>query len=276
QVDIAVSDKDFEKKGPTLNKYQAIVLDPWTWAGKGWRLKSQLKGLEKQIFVMDFFGSETPHKNLPVPTQRFLTAFPTPAERAHTFLGYRMDSSISAIPPARVQKKQQGIIWGKTLKTLHGKATRQVIARLAEEMELHSTVSLKDAKKMKLHQNVIFHGMLSSQEWHQLLQESKFMIGLGHPLSGPSAVDAVARGCMYINPTYSKAQKGFYQSQHPYLQHTLGEPYVCSYNHLDPEGAFACARKALEQDLEPIVPHDLSEDAHRRRVRAIFEPVLGR
>lgn len=35
QVDLAVSDKDFDKKAPTLSNYQAIVLDPWTWAGKG-------------------------------------------------------------------------------------------------------------------------------------------------------------------------------------------------------------------------------------------------
>ena len=44
------------------------------------------------------------------------------------------------------------------------------------------------------------------------------MIGLGNPLVGPSAVDAVVAGCVYINPVYDQPVKEEYWSQHPYLE----------------------------------------------------------
>ncbi|CAN0056299.1 unnamed protein product, partial [Choristocarpus tenellus] len=35
EVDVAVSDKDFYKKGSSIDDYSIIIVDPWTWAGKG-------------------------------------------------------------------------------------------------------------------------------------------------------------------------------------------------------------------------------------------------
>lgn len=46
----------------------------------------------------------------------------------------------------------------------------------------------------------------------------RFMIGLGNPLVGPSAVDAVVAGCVYINPIYDQPMKEMYWSQHPFLE----------------------------------------------------------
>ena len=55
----------------------------------------------------------------------------------------------------------------------------------------------------------------------------RFMIGLGNPLVGPSAVDAVVAGCVYINPIYDQPVKDMYWSQHPYLEKevSLYDPY---------------------------------------------------
>ena len=39
------------------------------------------------------------------------------------------------------------------------------------------------------------------------------MLGLGNPLVGPSAVDAVVAGCVYIDPTYDAPVKDVYHSQ---------------------------------------------------------------
>lgn len=44
-----------------------------------------------------------------------------------------------------VVKKQQGVIWGKTAASFEGHAARNVIARLADYMELHSTIAPKEA-----------------------------------------------------------------------------------------------------------------------------------
>lgn len=43
-------------------------------------------------------------------------------------------------------------------------------------------------------------------------------LGLGNPLVGPSAVDAVVAGCVYINPTYKRPTKDVYWSQHPFVR----------------------------------------------------------
>jgi hypothetical protein len=53
------------------------------------------------------------------------------------------------------------------------------------------------------------------------------VVGLGNPLAGPSAVDAVVAGCVYINPLYDKPVKERYHSQHPYLADAVGPPHVC-------------------------------------------------
>lgn len=57
----------------------------------GWTLKSQLKGRQEKLVILDFFGSSNPHPNLGVPAQRFLTAYPTPEDRPQRFLGYGVD-----------------------------------------------------------------------------------------------------------------------------------------------------------------------------------------
>lgn len=44
-----------------------------------------------------------------------------------------------------VVKKQQGVIWGKTAASFDADAGNNVIARLADFVELHSTIAPKDA-----------------------------------------------------------------------------------------------------------------------------------
>ena len=63
---------------------------------------------------------------------------------------------------------------------------------------------------MRGHPNIVFHGHLSGDEWRALLLRSKFVLGLGNPLVGPSAVDAIVAGCVYINPAYAAPVKDVY------------------------------------------------------------------
>ncbi|CAM9101621.1 unnamed protein product [Discosporangium mesarthrocarpum] len=278
QVETATSDAEFKEKGKFIRDYNIVLLDPWTWAEKGkkgkkknththaifpgWTLKGALRGYQHRVYVLDFFGADEPHSNLGVPAERYLTAFPGPSNPKTTFLGYAIESS--QLPAPGVVKKNQGVIWGKQAKTLEGKDG--ILLALAEIAELHSSVSGSDATLS--HPNIVYHGHLSQEEWATLLAESKFMIGLGDPLAGPSAVDAVVAGCAYLNPHYRKPVKGFH-SQHPFLE-KLGEPYVCTFMEGDVTKARACALKALSQDLPPMIPPQFTKDAYMGRVRAIF------
>ena len=45
-------------------------------------------------------------------------------------------------------------------------------------------------------------GHLSQEGWHALLRESAFVLGLGDPVLGPTPIEALAAGCVYLNPVY--------------------------------------------------------------------------
>jgi hypothetical protein len=103
----------------------------------------------------------------------------------------------------------------------------------------------------------------------------RFMLGIGNPLVGPSAVDAVVAGCVYINPTYTQPVKDVYMSQHPYLADRVGAPHVCSAPLGDAEGMANCATQAISQEVQPIIPNELTESAYSGRVKQIFGPYVS-
>jgi len=111
------------------------------------------------------------------------------------------------------------------------------------------------------HRNIKYRGTLPTDKWHQLLAESKFLLGacvvgytwacgatslqfsvaltlvrrmlicvcvapratagLGDPLLGPSAIEAAAAGVMFINPVYRRPKRG-YHSQHQFVGEQVG------------------------------------------------------
>ena len=238
--------------------------------------QAPLVGHESKIFLLDFFGAKGPTKNgIRVPASRILTAFPT--FPGNTFLGF-------AIPPARLPgrggggpaaaKKAQGVIWGKDPKHYAGR--EGVLREVAKVATLHSTLSARDAPHgLRGDPNIVFHGHLKREEWQALLAESMFMLGLGNPLVGPSAVDAVVAGCVYLNPTYDKPVKEAYFSQHPYLAASEElRDHVCSARLSDTAAMVACAEKAVAREVSPVIPRELTEEAYDLRIEAIFGPFV--
>lgn len=47
-----------------------------------------------------------------------------------------------------VEKKRQGVIWGKTAMSFKGAGVEELVLKLASVVELHSTVAPKDAMIM--------------------------------------------------------------------------------------------------------------------------------
>jgi hypothetical protein len=98
--------------------------------------------------------------------------------------------------------------------------------------------------------NVTNHGHLDAAAWRTLLQESNFVIGLGDPVSGPTAVEALAAGCVYVNRRYATARRVnergpmAIRSQHPALER-IGPPFVWTV------GEDHAVRRAVEASLEP-------------------------
>lgn len=165
------------------------------------------------------------------------------------------------------QKLNQGVIWGKDIK--HFEGHHDLIRHVSSMAPLIATISPIHADS-RLYGNVQWLGHQSMQQWSTLLAQSKFLLGLGNPLIGPSAIDAIAHGCMYINPIYSSPVRDVFHSQHPYAQDKIGEPYVCSY-HIDNQMELSkCVEKAMTIDLKSFIPKDFTKEAYFQRVEDIF------
>jgi hypothetical protein len=238
----------------------------------GWVPKPNLIGADSKTYILDFFGSKSLRNNggvnagagkgLSVPPERFLTAFGSPL---NTFLGYYMDNS--SVKINREPKKQQGVIWGKDVK--HFKGNENLLMTISRHVSLISTATAAVFRS----DGVKWIGHQTPDQWMAVLKTSKFLIGLGNPILGPSAIDAVSVGCMFLNPVLQepKVVNGFpFASQHPYAQSSLGAPYVCSYKQHDADSLMACVQKALKTELSPFIPSELTFDSHVSRVRKIF------
>ena len=228
----------------------------------GWKPKPVLVGHEKKVFVLDFFGSESllnAKSNFPIPPTRLLTAFGSPW---NTFLGYYLNETI--LKTYHSPKTSQGVIWGKDPK--HYGNREQLLQTLSNQVELHSTATRRVIQRS----NIIWHGHQTPESWMRLLGQSKFLIGLGDPLLGPSAIDAIAMGCVYINPTYRNPVRKIHKSQHDYAANVLGSPYVCNANLDRYEEVIKCVQYALQHELQPFIPSDFKYEEYLKRVRRIF------
>lgn len=233
----------------------------------GWVPKPNIIGNEHKVYVLDFFGAKTLRNDgLKIPPSRILTAY---GSQWNTFLGYYMDSS-SALPSAAERAKGAkdafGVIWGKDAKHFAGR--EKMLQAIADDTKMVATATARAFSN----RNVDWRGHQSPAEWRALLHRSKFLLGLGNPLLGPSALDAIAAGSMYINPVYNTpAYDGTYTSQHPFAVQKIGPPHVCSYREDSLEELRACVRLAMDTELEPLIPRELTKEAHIERVRAIFD-----
>lgn len=230
--------------------------------------KPVLQGQAHKVYVLDFFGSERLPKEKPqfkIPASRFLTAYGYPGNQ---FLGYYIDSR--EFDEARKvlgekPKQRQGVVWGKDPRHFSGGRDR-VLAQVAALVPLHSTASTPVFR----HENVAWRGHQDRAGWLRLLAESKFLIGLGDPLLGPSAIDAISMGCMYINPVHDKPVRGRFKTQHDYAVEHIGAPYVCSAHLNDFTSVRRCVELALQTDLPAFIPPDFQIDAYLARVKRIF------
>lgn len=255
RLDVKHSDGEFEQADMTY--YDIIILDPWTWAMKGWVPKHVIRGHESKIFILDFFGSPNVRSGaLAVPPHRILTAFGSPW---NTFLGFYLNTTVVS-----GEKLLQGVIWGKDPKHFSGRSV--LLAKVADRVELHSTAT----ERVLNHPNIRWDGHQTPSSWSALLASSKFLLGLGDPLLGPSAIDAIAAGCVYINPIYSNPVRGVFRSQHDYAMEKIGTPYVCSARLENVDEVLRCVDTALSSSLAPHVPDDFQYNRYLERVKRIF------
>ena len=227
----------------------------------GWVPKKVIKDHLGKLFILDFFGTKSLKNSLHIPLSRVLTPFGTPW---NSFLGYYLSNPVSIDSKT---KMNQGVIWGKDPK--HYKGQKDVLIKIASKVNLMSTAQTRVYDIP----GITWLGHQTPESWNELLRRSKFLLGLGDPLLGPSAVDAIAAGCMFINPVYDKPVRDIYNSQHDFASEYIGFPYVCSVKLNDLNGVMKCIEYALNNEIKPFVPDVLRREPYIKRVAAILGSV---
>jgi len=94
----------------------------------------------------------------------------------------------------------RGIIWGKQEAYLRTPFAKSIITPVAALCPLISTLTPRNR-----HDGITYVGHQSPPAFRALLAESKFLLGVGDPLSGPSALEAMLVGTTFLNPSFSPA-----------------------------------------------------------------------
>lgn len=293
--------------------HDVLIFDEWTLVAPGGRAHPWVSGREADVFILAFFGlASADVGGFSVRPEHVLTAFPTALGAGSTFLGFSAvpkwaprdgqcaaaraafgghsaaldaacseraaeDARAAGAPPLPPKKSPgEGVVWGKKRSYFDGGGRVEWLGAAAALAPLHGSFPLSAGGGG----NVVVvgadraHGHLSREEWDALLGSASFFVGVGDPLLGPSAVDALGAGAVYIDPGFDgvpgvRPDLARWGSQHPFVA-SLGEPYACGAR-LDESAALAaCVRKALALDLPPFVPPAFTADEHRKRVAHIF------
>ena len=314
-VDVVTSDAEMAARvGPDGRlPHDILIFDEWTLVAPGGRAHPWVSGRESDVFLLAFFGLEsTDVGGFAVRPEHVLTAFPNALGVGSTFLGFSVvpkwapregqceaartafgghsdaldvacseravaDARAAGAPPLPAKKVPgEGVVWGKKRSYFDGGGRVEWLGAAAALAPLHGSFPLSAADGTAIVAAGRSHGHMAKEEWDALLGSASFFVGVGDPLLGPSAVDALGAGAVYIDPFFANVpgvrhDLARWGSQHPFVT-MLGEPYSCGARLDQPVELAACVRKALSLDLPPFVPAVLTPVEHMKRVKLIFAP----
>uniref|UniRef100_H3CEA1 alpha-1,6-mannosyl-glycoprotein 6-beta-N-acetylglucosaminyltransferase n=2 Tax=Tetraodon nigroviridis TaxID=99883 RepID=H3CEA1_TETNG len=246
-----------------------------------------------KIRVLDSFGTEPDfnHKawaevhnlsssygSLNLIPMQFYTMFPHTPD--NTFLGFVVQPHWGDEESKRlksIKRKKQALVYGKRASFWEGKTA--YLDTIHKYLDLHGTVD----KSASIPAYVTNHGIVKGAEVHALLRESKVFVGLSFPYEGPAPLEALANGCIFLNPRLKPPQSSlnseFFKekpnirevtSQHPYAE-AIGEPYVWMVDMDNLTDVERAVRGIINQTIEPYVPYEFTCEGMLQRVNILIE-----
>ncbi|XP_002736478.1 alpha-1,6-mannosylglycoprotein 6-beta-N-acetylglucosaminyltransferase A-like [Saccoglossus kowalevskii] len=218
-----------------------------------------------------------------VPLQ-FMTMFPHTPD--NSFMGFVVENDLQDEDFERPVPKQNdmAVVYGKKADMwLDSKAYLDIIH---ERFTLHGTVYANTSDDlMNIPRYVINHGILSGDQVQELLKKAKLFVGLGFPYDGPAPLEAIANGCVFLNPSFNPPLNSmntkFFKgkptlreltSQHPYAEVYIGKPYVHTVSITNTTAFRAVLREIQETEyLKPYVPHEFTPEGMLQRLNAYIE-----
>ena len=220
-----------------------------------------------KVYEIEYFGLpeylvDDAAKEMGVHGDRVLSAYPN---QFNTFLGYvpflpHLGTAVPVVEKEEQNRLRQclirkknhtmktgklsGIIWGKEMRYLTDIADQlwpslRKLFTAYPQLEIHTTISAardynESAIPEDLRGRMINHAFLERDAYMDLLcGQGLFLLGLGDPVVGPTALEAVLLGNVYLNPVYTSTRHinaGALSllSQHDPLALALNDTWVCS------------------------------------------------
>ncbi|XP_076871967.1 alpha-1,6-mannosylglycoprotein 6-beta-N-acetylglucosaminyltransferase B-like [Brachyhypopomus gauderio] len=256
-----------------------------------------LKKHKCHIRVIDTFGTEPAYNHEEYATlhgyrtnwgywnlnsRQYMTMFPHTPD--NSFMGF-VSEELNETERHRVQKSKVNnvaVVYGKEASMWKGK--EKFLQILHRYMEIHGTVYYETQRPPEVPAFVKNHGLLPQQELQQLLRKAKLFIGFGFPYEGPAPLEAIANGCIYLQPKFhpphSSLNHEFFRgkptsrqvwSQHPYAEQYIGRPHVMTVDYNNSEEFETAVQEIMRAKVEPYLPYEYTCEGMLERVHAYIE-----
>lgn len=232
-----------------------------------------------KYFIMDYFGTQPLHNNRNLNLKQVLT--PYEYDSSNTVI-YMVTKQLSR-EEWSLSREFKGVLWGKDSSFVW--KLHPLMLQIANFMEIRTTYSPSASGRARNGPNITHLGKLNITSYLRLLSSSRFLLGVGLPLVGPTALEAISHGAVFINPSFDppkaagKAHTSYaYSSQHPFVEKHIPEPYAYT---IDINNRSAVDRVMLELmsrkegDFRGYVHPTHTPLGYVKNVYAIFEAMLS-
>ncbi|KAL4657929.1 alpha-1,6-mannosylglycoprotein 6-beta-N-acetylglucosaminyltransferase B-like [Arapaima gigas] len=249
-----------------------------------------------RIRVIDTFGTEPAYNNKEyafkhgyrsswghrkLDSKQYMTMFPHTPD--NSFMGFVVDelNETEKLDISRNKINNMTVVYGKEISMWERK--EHFFKVLHRHMEIHGTVYSTDHPYV-VPAFVHNHGLLSQKDLQQLLKKAKLFIGFGFPYEGPAPLEAVANGCIFLQPKFhpphSSLNHIFFHgkptsreltSQHPYMEKHIGRPHVMTVNFSNLQEFEETIQEIMRTKVEPYLPFEYTCEGMLERVHAYIQ-----
>lgn len=212
--------------------------------------------------------------------QQFMTQWPHTPD--NSFAGFVVDKpDIEALKLADRDPKK-ALLYGKRANVLN-KLPTLFLNKLKERFNIHATIFDKKLSDGNSHENlpeyVTNHGNQKQTDFLHMLRTSHIYVGLGWPVEGPAALEAIASGTIFLQPRYDnpwRARKNApsdrrYTSQNPYVEKFIGQPHVWTFSYKDEQEIEDVLDKISDLTIQPKVPYEFTHEGMLIRISTYIE-----
>ncbi|XP_072549393.1 alpha-1,6-mannosylglycoprotein 6-beta-N-acetylglucosaminyltransferase B isoform X1 [Salminus brasiliensis] len=249
------------------------------------------------IRVIDTFGTEPAYNHEEYATlhgyrtnwgywnlncRQYMTMFPHTPD--NSFMGF-VAEELNETERLNIQREKvnnMAVVYGKEANMWKGKD--KFLTILHRYMDIHGTVYYETQRPPEVPAFVRNHGLLPQHELQQLLRKAKLFVGFGFPYEGPAPLEAIANGCIFLQPKFqpprSSLNNEFFRgkpmsrevsSQHPYAEQYIGRPHVITVDYNNSEEVEAVIRDVLKAKVEPLLPYEYTCEGMLERVNAYIQ-----